>query len=107
MKVLILSSPSDNDAHIRRGSRASAELENKENIPTIKLCRHLRTRTCSMLKSKQQKSNINVDPSCKHKYSPQRPTSENIPLLPSDSTPSVRSKRSLSISGIGQLKKRR
>ena len=37
MKVLILSSPSDNYAYIRCGCRASAELENKENIPTIKL----------------------------------------------------------------------
>ncbi|CAF3887901.1 unnamed protein product [Rotaria sp. Silwood1] len=98
--------------HIRCSCRGSARLPKQgRSFQLSNFYRHLKGRRCSMLKAKQQIHNINSNlsnnVSIDKETSSQRTTTENIPILSSDSTISTGSKRCSSLSGINESRKKR
>ncbi|CAF1178531.1 unnamed protein product [Rotaria sordida] len=98
-------------AHIRCACRGSARLPKQgKNFRLSNFYRHLKGRRCSMLKAKQQMHNINSNPSnnvsIDEETSSQRTTTENIPILSSDSTTLTGSKRRSSLSDINGSRKK-
>jgi hypothetical protein len=110
---LLTVSASNDSAHIRCGCRASARLPKQgKNFQLSNYYRHLKSKTCAMLKAKQQEKNSNVNTSSnitiqEEASLQQQVTTVDTAILSSDPITSTRSKRPLVYSDNNQSKNKR